>query len=225
MPRQVLLFLLIVVVIVLPAADGDVPHQRPTLPPTWTPTFTPTITPTRTPTLTPSPTNTLSPAAFCETYFFVRTVTPGHSFPYSGTFAIVAGSELPEAQTVLDLTHRLSGKTKVVEIPQRGFFSYEIPVRLLPDTGLIDWRARLVGAGGETVCEQGGYFFVGREEWLTDTPIPTEPPPVTIITATPGPTQTPYIIVVTATPEPPSIRERSSAPTAAVPPTAITPDG
>ncbi len=203
--------------------------QAPTLPPTWTPTFTPTQTDTPTVTPTQTATPTIDPAAFCDEGFFVRAPEPGASLPYDQTVSILAGSDAPGTVLFINYTHRLSGESQQIDIPQPGYVGYETPVRLLPRPGLYDWVVLLLDENDTVICEAQGYFFAGRQEWLEPSATPA---PVTIVTATPDanvPTQTPMVIIVTATPDgtppaptQPSIRERGQTD---VPATAITPEG
>lgn len=199
--------------------------QRPTLPPTWTPTFTPTATETFTPTVTPSPTQTLSPAEFCEAEFFTVIPASGTSLPFTGSFRAIVGSDAPDVFLIFRLTHRLGGERAEEQYPRPRLVNFEVPIRVLPRPGLYDWQFQLTDADGNVLCEEGGHFFAGREEWVTPTVTPTEAPPVVVVTATPEDTQTPIVIIVTATPEgfeptpEPAIRQRVTPP-----PTAITPD-
>ena len=210
-------------------APGRLPvfAQRPTLPPSWTPTFTPTATETFTPTMTPSPTHTLSPAEFCEAQFFTVIPGSGTSVPFTGAFKALVGSDAANTTLIFRLTHRLGGEQAVEEYPRPRLVNFEVPIRVLPRPGLYDWQFQLVDADGNVLCEESGYFFAGREEWVTPTATPTEAPPVVVVTATPQNTPTPIVIIVTATPEgfeptpEPAIRERL---TPTMPPTAITPD-
>ncbi len=197
------------------------------MPPTWTPTFTPTATLTFTPTLTPTITPTVPPEEFCASEFVTVVPNSGLSLPYTGTFSALVGANAEDTILLFRLTHRLSGIEATEEYSQPGLVGFEVPVAVLPRSGLYDWQFQLVDADGNVVCDETGHFFAGREAWLTPTVPPTQTPPIVIVTATPASTQTPVIIIVTATPdgfEPtpePAIRERV---TPAQPATAITPD-
>lgn len=166
--------------------------QRPTLPPTWTPTFTPTATDTPTITPTFTPTATLSPEQICEQFIVVDDQGAGYSYAHDLNFDLFIGTTVPNTTMRFFAEHRLSeegiGAAQIQPIP---LTTLTVPIASLPRAGLYDWTMALIDNTGEVLCEDSGYFFAGRPEWVTP-----QAPTVTPLTVTP------VYIIVTATPTP-----------------------
>ncbi len=162
-----------------------------TFPPTWTPTFPPPATPPRTATPPETLVPTRTVAELCEDFAMFIPIDEGHSYGADDIFGIVLQTEGRRTLRIT-LTHRLSGDGLDGEFQAQVMSIIETPLTRLPRPGLYDWSAKLV-ENDAVICEVGGFFFVGRPEWLTATPTPT-------VTSTPTITDTPTEVPPTAPP-------------------------
>lgn len=140
----------------------------------------------------PTPTATLTADEACEAFIVVDDQGAGASYPHTANFDLFIGTTVPDTTMRFLARHRLTALAVGVDaIEPVPLTSITVPMTALPRPGLYDWTMTLLNSDGEALCERGGYFFAGREEWITPTiEVPTSDTTPTVI-----------YIVVTATPE------------------------
>lgn len=78
------------------------------------------------------------------------------------------GTEAPDVIARFVAVHRLTGENKGFQVPGGGIYLVNFNINLLPRPGLYDWTLKVISESYGELCTRGGYFIVGRPEWVDD---------------------------------------------------------
>jgi len=158
-------------VILISMVMGAAQAQQPTLPPTWTPlpTFTPiptatlTLTPTVTLTVTPAP--TLSAESICETFTITGAPRDELSIPYAGGGGFSWQGIPYDSLVLLTLKRADNGEEVIIPFAADEGFNALFSAKQLPAWGRYTWTLSVYLEAYGEICPHSGAFY--REAWWT----------------------------------------------------------